>query len=92
MYLEEDFDALEGSCDEGHWDCGEETGGGDLGDGKLVVFDGGEAPDEAFADVVAPEGDGDCWVVSSVGIVSGGENLHIGVTPRRGAETPAYRP
>lgn len=31
--LEDDFDALEGGGDGGHGDSGEETGGGDLGDG-----------------------------------------------------------
>lgn len=59
MDLEEDLDALEGRGDECHWDGGEEAGEGDLGDCEGVVFDGGEAPDETFADIVAPEGDGD---------------------------------
>jgi len=57
--LEEDFDALEGGGYEGLRDGGEETGGGELADGEAGGGDGGEGADEAFAEVVAPEGYGD---------------------------------
>jgi hypothetical protein len=57
--LQQYFDALEGRRDGRHGDGGEEACGGDLCDREAVVFDGGEALDEAFADVVAPEGDSD---------------------------------
>jgi len=40
-------------------DGGEEAGGGELGDGQAGGGDGGEGADEAFAEVVAPEGYGD---------------------------------
>ena len=57
--LEDDFDALKGGGDCGHGDGGEETCCGDLGDGEAVGGgDGGDGGDDLFADVVAPEGDG----------------------------------
>jgi hypothetical protein len=51
--LQKDFHALERCRDDGLGDGGEEAGGADLGDGELIVFDGGEGRDELFADAVA---------------------------------------
>ena len=59
--LQDDLDALEGGGDGCHGDGGEEAGGGDLADGEGAVGgDGAGRADDVFAEVVAPEGDGDC--------------------------------
>ena len=92
--LEEDFYALEGRCDQGHGDCGEEPGSGDLGYGELVVFYRGESADEVLAYVVAPEGHRDCDSPLSASVFPGLRekregDKHIGVTPTNGALTPA---
>jgi len=57
--LKKDFYALEGGGYQGLGDGGEEAGGGELGDGEAGGGDGAEGGDEAFAEVVAPEGYGD---------------------------------
>jgi len=65
--LQQHFYALEGGGDEGLGNGGEEAGGGDLGDGEGVVFDGAEAGHEPFAEVVALR-----WFdVSGVGLEGG---------------------
>lgn len=61
LELQLDLDALEWRGDGGHGDCGEEAGGGDLGDGEAGGGDFGEGAHEVFAHVVTPEGDGD-WM------------------------------
>lgn len=57
--LQNDLDALERGGNRRHGDGGEETGGGDLGDGEALGPDGGDGGDELLAEIVAPEGDGD---------------------------------
>jgi hypothetical protein len=99
--LEEHFDSFEGCGDQRHGDGGEEAGSRDLRDREGCVFLGlgGEAFDQGFAGVEAPEGDGD-WEGGRVlaGMDSTGEgrrggrreeDLHMGVTPTSGALTPA---
>ena len=59
--LQDHLDALKGRGDGRHGDGGEEAGGGDLGDGQVAVGgDGGGGAHDLLAEVVAPEGDGDC--------------------------------
>lgn len=59
--LQDDLYALEGGGDGGHRDGGEEARGRDLGNGEGAVGGGlGRAADDGLAQVVAPEGDGDC--------------------------------
>lgn len=62
LHLQDDLDALKGGGDGSHGDGGEEAGGGGLADGEggVGVFVGREGADDGFAEVVAPEGDGDC--------------------------------
>lgn len=66
--LEEHLDTLEGRGNERHGDGGEEAGGGGLRDGELVVVHGADRGDELLADVVTPEGDGDCARSMSVSL------------------------
>lgn len=99
--LQQHLDPLEGGGDEGHGNGGEETRGGDLTDAVLgsVVLHAhvGHAADDRLAQIIA---------LSTVSIGSAGEGTgekkkklltqkltaNMGVTPTRGAETPAYRP
>ena len=61
--LQDDLYALEGGRDGGHGYGGEEAGGGDLGDGQAVGGHGGKVANELLAEIVAPEGDGDCFAM-----------------------------
>lgn len=60
LHLEDDLDALKGRGDGRHGDGGEEARGGDLANRQAVGADGGGGADDLLADVVTPEGDGDC--------------------------------
>lgn len=58
--LQDDLDALEGGGDGRHGDGGEEAGGGELAGGQAVGPNGRDAADDLLAEIVAPEGHGDC--------------------------------
>lgn len=100
--LEDDLDALKGRGDGRHGYGGQEAGRGDLPDGQALGPDGGRGRDDLLAEVVSPEGDGNCLrkkgerVSSSVPVLRArsneGGNSHMGVTPTSGALTPAYSP
>lgn len=63
LHLQDHLDALEGGRDGGHGDGAEEAGGGDLRDREALAGGwGGDGGHELLAEVVAPEGDGDCMV------------------------------
>lgn len=63
LHLKDDLDAFKGCRYGRHGDGGEEAGGGDLADGERAGGrGGGECGDEGLAEVIAPEGDGDCVV------------------------------
>lgn len=58
--LQDDLDALKGGGDGRHGDGGEEAGGGELAGGQAFGPNGRDAADDLLAEIVAPEGHGDC--------------------------------
>lgn len=71
--LEDDLDALKGGRDGRHGDGREEAGGRGLRDGEPLGGDLADASDDLLAEVVTPEGDGDCgeYKVSSLSTGNG---------------------
>lgn len=98
--LEDDLDALKGRGDGRHGDGREEAGGGELAGREAVRADGRGGADDLLAEIVAPEGDGDCECQQRCPDCAEARqkdhhqklHIHMGVTPTSGALTPAYRP
>lgn len=61
--LEDDLDALKGGGDGRHGDGGEEAGSGELAGREAVGANGRGGADDLLAEIVTPEGDGDCKFV-----------------------------
>lgn len=76
--LEEDLDSFEGSGDGCHGDGGEETCGGNLGDGKLVIVNNRELADQILSYIITPERNGDFSSRQYFSIRGTGEQLTHG--------------